>query len=294
MGAGTLTWVGINNGQRAGQLGCHGYFDTEPNGSRADYQWFGSVFDQTTNGTYSGNVTGNGTLTKSGSGSVTMMGNSAYSGGTSVLGGALLVGSHGVGQIQSNVNVANSGTLGGGGTIIGNVVTQTGGKIAAGNSIRNAEHHRNLNAAGGNVLNELNGTTSDLINVTGNANITGATLSNQFDPAASYTTRMYRALNAAGGVTGRFTSVSNVNAPKNFLLSTYYTPTTANVVLTSMADATLASSTSTSLLSSGQGLFDDHHEPVEQLPVWRTWYHPWRTATSCSSQCLVQRCGLLQ
>ncbi len=136
--------------------------------------------------------------------------------------------------------------------MVGNVTTQSGGHLSAGNSIGTLNVTGNLNGAGGTVTNELNGTTSDLINVSGNANIAGATLDNQFDAAATYNTRMYRVINAAGGVTGRFANVSNVNAPSDFLISTFYTPSSANVVLTSLGDATLASSTSTALLSTGQ------------------------------------------
>lgn len=252
VGTGTLTWVGVNNGNA---LVNSGVMVTSTQSQRGNVQitnGSGVVFDQNSNGTYAGNVTGDGTLTKSGSGNVTMTGNSNYSGGTNVLGGSLLVGSHGTGQIQSNVNIASGATLGGGGTVVGNVTSQSGGRIAAGNSIGTLNVSGNLNAANSTVTNELNGTSSDLINVSGTANITGARLENQFDPAASYTTRMYRALNATNGLTGQFASVRNVNAPENALVSTYYTPTSANVVLTSLADATLASSTSTALLSTGQ------------------------------------------
>ena len=252
VGAGTLTWVGINHGNALVDSGVMVTSTQNQVGNVQITNGSGVIFDQSMNGTYAGSVTGNGTLTKSGSGTVTMTGNSAYSGGTNVLGGSLLVGSHGTGQIQSNVNVASGATLGGGGTVVGNVTTQSGGQLAAGNSIGTLNVAGNLNAANSTVENELNGTTSDLINVSGNANITGASLENQFDAAATYNTRMYRALNAAGGVTGRFANVTNVNAPGNFLISTFYTPTSANVVLTSMADATLASSTSTALLSTGQ------------------------------------------
>ena len=252
VGMGNLTWVGVNNGNALINSGVMITSTQSQTGNVQITDGSGVIFDQSTNGTYSGSVTGNGSLTKDGSGTVTMMGNSAYTGGTNVVGGTLRVGSHGTGQVQSNVNVGSSGTLGGGGTVIGNVATQQGARLAAGNSIGTLNVAGNLNANGSVVENELNGTTSDLINVSGTASIVGATLVNQFDPTASYATRMYRAMNATGGLTGRFASVSNVNAPNNFLLSTFYTPTTANVVLTSMSDATLASSTSTSILSSGQ------------------------------------------
>ncbi len=252
VGNGSLTWVGLNNGNALINSGVVITSTQSQVGNIHLTNGSGVIFDQNTSGTYSGNVTGNGVFTKAGSGTVTMMGNSAYSGGTNVVGGTLRIGSHGTGQVQSNVNVGNGGTLGGGGTIVGDVLTQQGGHIAAGNSIGTLNVTGNLNAGGSVIENELNGTTSDLINVTGTANIAGASLENQFDSTAAYTTRMYRTLDAAGGVSGKFASVTNVNAPSDFLISTYYTPTTANVVLTSISDATLAASTSTSLLSNGQ------------------------------------------
>ncbi|MFO0939578.1 MAG: autotransporter-associated beta strand repeat-containing protein [Pirellulales bacterium] len=252
IGAGELTWVGINNGNALINSGVLITSTQSQVGNIQITNGSGVIFSQNTNGTYTGNVTGNGSYTKTGSGTVTMTGTSVYTGGTSVVGGTLRVGNHGTGSIQSNVNVGSSGTLGGGGTVIGNVTTQSGGHIAAGNSIGTLNIIGNFNATGSTIDNELNGTTSDLINVTGVATISGATLANQFDPTATYTTRMYRAINATGGISGRFSSVTQANPPSNFLISTYYTPTTANVVLTSLADATLASSTSTSLLSTGQ------------------------------------------
>lgn len=252
IGVGTLNWVGVNQGNALVNSGVMVTSTQNQVGNVQIANGSGVIFDQSTNGTYAGNVTGEGTLTKTGSGIVTMTGNSSYNGGTNVLAGSLLVGSHGTGQIQSNVNVANGATLGGGGTVVGNVTTQTGGQLSAGNSIGTLNVAGNLNAGGSTVINELNGTTSDLINVSGNANIVGASLNNQFDSTASYNTRMYRVLNATGGVTGQFSNVTNQNAPNDFLISTYYTPTTANLVLTSLADATLAASTSTALLSAGQ------------------------------------------
>ena len=52
------------------------------------------VFDQTTSGTYSGNMSGVGALTKNGSGSVTLSGSNTYSGATTVNAGTLTLGSN--------------------------------------------------------------------------------------------------------------------------------------------------------------------------------------------------------
>ncbi|MGU3495140.1 autotransporter domain-containing protein [Xanthobacteraceae bacterium A53D] len=68
------------------------------------------AFDQGGNGTYSGAISGTGTVTKSGSGTVVLSGTNSYSGGTTVTGGLLLATS------DAAYGVAGAGiTLNGGG-----------------------------------------------------------------------------------------------------------------------------------------------------------------------------------
>ena len=89
------------------------------------------TFDQTTTGTYSGILSGNGSLTKLGGGSVVLAANNNFIGPTVVSGGALFInGTH-----NSAVTVQNLATLGGSGTILSRLVTvQSGGTISPGNS----------------------------------------------------------------------------------------------------------------------------------------------------------------
>ena len=68
------------------------------------------VFDQTTSGTYAGNLSGTGTVTKSNTGTVTFTGNNTYSGATAINGGTLIVGPTGIGD-SSAVTVASGATL---------------------------------------------------------------------------------------------------------------------------------------------------------------------------------------
>jgi fibronectin-binding autotransporter adhesin len=252
IGAGTVTWKGSNSGLTTINAGTLTTSTGNIGGNVQTGNGTTLNLNQTSNGTYNGIVSGNGQLIKDGAAITTLTGNSTYSGGTIVREGTLRVGQTGTGRIQSNVQVNQNATLGGGGTIGGNVNVSQGGRIAAGNSIGTLNIAGNLNASGSTVENELSPTQSDQVNVTGTANIAGAALQNVFTPTAGYTTRMFRILDATGGVNGRFASVTNTNEPSNQLVSTYYTPTTANVVLTAKSDAILAPSTRLAMLTNAQ------------------------------------------
>ena len=89
------------------------------------------TFDQATSGTYSGVMSGSGSLTKAGAGAVTLSGTSGHSGATSVSAGSLLVNGR---LTNSAVTVGNGATLGGGGTIDTLVTALAGGTISPGNS----------------------------------------------------------------------------------------------------------------------------------------------------------------
>ena len=218
------------------------------------------AFDQTTNGSYSGDMSGTGSLSKDGLGIVTLLGNNTYSGPTNINAGTLRVGSHGTGSITSDITVGAAGTLGGGGTITGNVTNTSGGSISAGNSIGTLTVNGNVNSSNSTIVNELDATSSDLIHATGTANITGATLANQFDPTATYSSHLYKVVQADGGLTGTFANTSSTNVPANFFLSNFYTGTTANVALMSLSDATLPTANTVSILNNAQNttstLFD--------------------------------------
>lgn len=89
------------------------------------------TFDQATNGTYAGSMSGTGSLTKAGAGALTLSGSSGLSGATTVSAGTLLVD----GTLQSSaVTVQNAATLGGNGTIGQQVTVLSGGTISPGNS----------------------------------------------------------------------------------------------------------------------------------------------------------------
>jgi autotransporter-associated beta strand protein len=126
--------------------------------------------------TFSGLISGGGTLTKRGTGTFTLEANNTYTGLTTVETGTLLVNGQ---QSGSPVTVGPSGTLGGNGAVAGLSVA-TGGDLRPGTSPGRLS---SLGTALNNdsVLNiELDGLTPgtehDQLNVTGTLNITGSQL----------------------------------------------------------------------------------------------------------------------
>ena len=112
------------------------------------------VFDQSTNGSYTGVMTGNGALIKSGSGTVTLTGNSGFTGGTTIMGGAL--------NVSSNTNLGN----------ISGALTLNGGTLQYGASFANT---RNIGLLGGGTIdtNGFNSTASGIISGSGGITKTG-------------------------------------------------------------------------------------------------------------------------
>jgi len=113
-------------------------------------------------------------LEKLGGGTLILGAANTYPGMTSVSAGKLLVnGSTSTG----NVAVNSTGTLGGTGTIGGAITVNSSGTLAPGASIGTLTASSSVTfVAGSSFAVELNAVTSDRVNVTGNLNITGATL----------------------------------------------------------------------------------------------------------------------
>ena len=102
------------------------------------------VFAQASDGTYSGAMSGSGTLTKSGSGSVTLSGNNSFSGGTTLSGGTLVAAANDA--FGSGTVAASSGTLlAGAGIDVSNTMTLTPGS-AINDAWINEFHYDNTGA----------------------------------------------------------------------------------------------------------------------------------------------------
>ena len=150
-------------------------------------------------------VTGSGGLSLFGSGQLSLSGANTYSGETRIFGGVLAVN----GSITSDVVVGSGGTLGGTGTIFGNVAN--GGTVAPGNSIGTLSVVGNYSQGGGTYQVEVNASRQgDRLNATGTATIGAGSTVFVMPQAGSYAPRTtYTLLNAAGGVTGTYASVTS-------------------------------------------------------------------------------------
>ena len=127
-------------------------------------------FAQASNGTYSGSISGIGSLLKSGAGTLTLSGASTYSGGATVSAGRLNV----TGSLASSaVTVLSGASLGGTGTV-GALTAMSGSTVNPGSSIGELAVNGGLTLAAGSTLAiEVSPTGADRISATGAASISG-------------------------------------------------------------------------------------------------------------------------
>jgi autotransporter-associated beta strand protein/T5SS/PEP-CTERM-associated repeat protein len=116
LGSGTVTLTGSNS-YSGGTTITTGRLIGTTSSIRGDINNAAAVsFDQSTNGTYSGALSGTGSLTKLGAGAVTLEGNNSYSGSTIIDNGDLKVNgsiANSAVTINSNGSLSGSGTVGG-------------------------------------------------------------------------------------------------------------------------------------------------------------------------------------
>ncbi len=161
------------------------------------------IFNQDSDGIYSGAMTGAGSLTKTGAGSLTLSGVNTYSGMTTINAGSLAVNS----SIASPVTIGASGTLKGAGIITGNVTNN--GIISPGNSIGITTIIGNYTQNAGSVyIVEVNPSgQSDKPVITGTAVLNGGTAAVFLYEKGAYATGTKYTILSAGNVTGAFADV---------------------------------------------------------------------------------------
>ncbi len=196
----------------------------------------------TANDTFSGTVSGTGKLRVQGSGLQILNGNgAAYTGGTEVGSGLLEVGDvdHPSSVLGGDVTVDAAGTLGGHGTVAGNVINN--GTVTPGGSIGTLTVGGNYTQARNAALAiEVGPTQASQLKVAGNASL-GGTLALRFDPG-TYSPKTYT-LVSAGAVSGRFDTVTSTDA--SYLGTTSaalaYGASSVDLVLGAVASPALAS-----------------------------------------------------
>jgi fibronectin-binding autotransporter adhesin len=187
-GAGTLILSGTNS-YGGGNLVSGGTLQGDAASLRGDiFNNAFLVFDQVGTGTYSGLISGAGTVSKAGVGTLVFNGTGSYSGSTFVQAGRLVVGgdtAHTAASIAGNVIVDSGATLGGHGTIGGDVSMDTGAHLAPGNSLGTLTVTGNVTLSQNSQLDfefSAPGTDlstaglSDSVVVGGNLTLNGATL----------------------------------------------------------------------------------------------------------------------
>jgi outer membrane autotransporter protein len=163
------------------------------------------VFSQNFDGTYAGGISGSGTLTKQGSGTLIMSGMNGYTGPTFVNGGTLDV----TGSLASAVTV-NSGAMLAGNGAIGALNVMSGGTVTPGN-FATLTVNGNATFAAGSVfgVNVNAAGQADKIAATGAAIINGGTVQVLAQLGGFLPLTTYTILTATGGITGTFANVTS-------------------------------------------------------------------------------------
>jgi len=170
------------------------------------------VFDQASAGTYSGSLSGNGSLTIHGAGTVTLTGDSSrFAGETRLAQGSLEVGTAGTpnATLGGTVDVFDGGMLSGHGTV--GSVNNISGTVMPGGSIGvltvNGSYTQ---SSAGTLLIQVTPTASSQLRVTGGA-LLGGTLELVYQPG-TYTPRTYTFVTSPR-ISGAFNTVDSVDPP---------------------------------------------------------------------------------
>lgn len=163
------------------------------------------LFDQAINGTYAGEMSGTGSLAKSGMGLITLTGLNSYIGPTIIRDGILAIN----GSITSAVQVMSGAQLQGLGHFGGGIINN-GGIVSPGNGIGTIYSTGNISFELGSFYRvDVNAAgQSDRIQVNGNVVINGGAVQVNAVSGNYRPTQKYTIIQANGNLLGRFDSVS--------------------------------------------------------------------------------------
>ena len=183
---------------------------------------FGAVNDSYFTGTLAG---AGGALVKNGAGTFTMSGASSYTGATSVNAGALLVNGD-QSAATGLTSVASGATLGGIGTIGGDVFVADGGTLAPGNSPGTLTINGGLTLSGGSTLayefgaaNAVGSPLNDVVNVGGNLTLDG-TINVTVTQGGAFDIGLYRIANYGGTLTDNGLAIGTMPAGADAFVQT--------------------------------------------------------------------------
>jgi len=209
-GNGNLTLSGINT-YSGGTVINAGTLTGDTNSLQGNMVDHGSlVFDQVSDGIYAGVLSGAGSFTKSGAGTLILNGQNSFSGSTSITAGTLEVGDASTpgASLGGQVQVGSAGTLRGHGTINGNVVND--GVVRPGGSVGTLTINGNFTQSSTGQLaidTAPDGTGSRLV-VNGAVSLAGSALF--ILPSSTWQANTnYQVLTASGPVSGQFASVTS-------------------------------------------------------------------------------------
>lgn len=158
--------------------------------------------------TFSGGISGTGSLVKNGSGMFVLNGTNSYTGSTTIAEGTVSVN----GTLTSAVTVESGGVLKGTGTIAETVTVGAGGTISPGNSIGTLHIDGQLSLdSTSTTLIEISPTQNSLIDITGapgTASLDG-TLQIVTNPGLYPEGTTYVILQTTGGITGTFADLTS-------------------------------------------------------------------------------------
>ncbi|NIK87129.1 autotransporter-associated beta strand protein [Rhizomicrobium palustre] len=179
------------------------------------------VYGQAATTTYSGVISGAGSLAVSGGGIVILNGSNTYTGPTTVTAGSLIIGdsTHQSATVLSGVTVSNNAIIGGYGLIGGNLLA-SGGTVSPGNSIGTLTVSGNYSQSSASTLKiEVTPTASDKLLVKGKAQLDG-TLAISLLPG-TYGTTLYPVLTASS-ISGTFATVTYTGGDANMAYGVMY------------------------------------------------------------------------